>query len=327
MKVNKGGTIQEKVMNICKRTKMIVHRPKMKKKKYPKVRRNSPHRRLTKKTWIHLCLDTSPSPSSKPEGIIGRKKKKLLLRSTSADTMPRIRALHSSNSLDSEQLSSSLNFSSRLGQRTAALLLELRSEIASLTARQLSDDYFDSQETESAKTTTTEPPPLDTDSDDSAAATIKDDAMNSKSDTIISDIKANEAKSLRSSDSGISCQDLESKDSDIATKGCTADNDMRSDAKGTSEVGGMTQRDSLGNNSGKFRKNDCSVSPGQVGGQGENGQRDTEDNQSNDSSTDKPSPRPASFTMPVFEDIEKISFSIDDFMEDSLEHGGDDDDD
>jgi hypothetical protein len=34
----------------------------------------------------------------------------------------------------------------------------------------------------------------------------------------------------------------------------------------------------------------------------------------------QPSPRQSSFTMPVFEDIEKTSFSLEDFMEDSLDH-------
>lgn len=267
--------------------------------------------------------DTSPSPSSTPEGIVGRKKKKLLLRSSSSDAMPRMRALHSCHSLDSEQLSSSLNFSSRLGQRTAALLLELRSEIASLTARQLSDDYYDSEEPESATTTDSAV------TKDPAAVTIKDDdkPLKNKSDTVISDIKANEAKSLTSSDSGISCQDLGSKDSEIAPKGCTADNDMRTeDTSLATDVKVTTQRDLLGNDSETVRKKDFSVNPDEVGSE-ENRHKDIEGSQSNDSVADKPSPRPASFTMPVFEDIEKNSFSLDDFMEDSLEHGDDDDDD
>ncbi|XP_031569041.1 uncharacterized protein LOC116303604 [Actinia tenebrosa] len=275
--------------------------------------------------------DTSPSPSSKPEGIIGRKKKKFLLRSSSADAMPRIRALHSAHSLDSEQLSSSLNFSSRLGQRTAALLLELRSEIASLTARQLSDDYYDGQEFESATTTESlRTDTGDTVSNDPNAATIKnadDKPSISMSDTI----KANEAKSLTSSDSGISCQDLERKDSDIAPKGCTADSDMRTGGTNQesierTDVKVTTQRDSMENVSETVRKDEYSENPNEVGSEENNEHKDIEVSQSNDSVADKPSPRPASFTMPVFEDIEKTSFSIDDFMEDSLEHGNDDDD-
>ncbi|XP_048577252.1 uncharacterized protein LOC116601131 [Nematostella vectensis] len=80
----------------------------------------------------------TPAPES-PTSPTKPKKKKILLRSTSADQVPRMRKLQSTMSMDSSQLSSSLNFSSRLGHRAAMMLSELRSEIASLTARQLPD--------------------------------------------------------------------------------------------------------------------------------------------------------------------------------------------
>lgn len=233
----------------------------------------------------------SSSSTSPTKSDSGKKKKKLLLRTTSADQVSRLRALHFSSSLDSERMSSSLNFDTRLSQRSASLLKELRNEIASLTVRyQPKDD-----ENNTGKT-----------SDDS-----------SKNDDELNDIHP-ASDSIESPDIPRDGAGTRQVGPDIPHNGPEATQDKLLD--GLNSVG----------SSGRTDQNIISqpdIPRGRPGipRDGPEASRDlqslpegsTVEGKENESETEDKS-RKQSFTMPVFDDVE-ASLSMEDFLEDSLD--------
>lgn len=231
---------------------------------------------------------TSESSSSPTKSDSGKKKKKLLLRTTSADQPSRLRALHSHGSLDSERLSSSLNFDSRLSQRSASLLKELRNEIASLTVRHAVKDESNVDTAEKI-------------SDESSRNNKLNDSKRSQPASYI----------IKSADIPRVVSDTRDLTTEIPHESHETSRDQLIDSLQTTR-----QSDPGDQNIG--------VQPGIPQGSPEtlrdvqnSPERKTVEGKENGSITGDESKK-QSFTMPVFDDVE-ASLSMEDFLEDSLD--------
>lgn len=243
----------------------------------------------------------------------GRKKKKLLLRSTSADQVPRLRALHTSPSKDSDRLSSSLNFDSRLSQRSASLLKELRSEIASLTARHLSkDENFGKDDEE-----------LGTDQSDKHYTT-SGQGMSDIHPVSGSTVESKPAESdilpnIREKPEPVpdKVDDLP-KGTEVLCDSTDVGLMKETPESGFPDDGG--EFDFLREETGAFRdpadasREQSELYPDQPDAHGNNGVSQS----ANEDKTEQDNVKQQSFTMPVFADVE-ASLSLEDFMDDSLE--------